>query len=261
MISPREQGPSLLERIDVALASRLVTAAGPDEPIAHAQQVFDRMLRPAQSDAAFFASLLRLRGLCVAESDAKAVLDGTPGLLSPIHQEFRMIRGLRDALDLMRQRVAQGTPPDGWFAVELWKRMTADLPRFRNNDLRRGPPWDAMLYVNYPSADQLPFLLDTFDAEHSYRDMPGIFAAHHPVRQGFRILWRFARIAPFADFNVVVGWMVMVTWWMTKGYPLIAPEPQDQALLAKLLSGPPPTRIVQFEKRLYDALADVPEAG
>lgn len=261
MNPPGEQGPSLLERIDVALASRLVTAAGPDEPIAHAQQVFDRMLRPAPSDAAFCAALLRLRGLCVAEADAKAVLEGSPGLLTPVHQEFRMICGLREALVLMRQRAAAGTPPDGWFAVELWRRMTAELPRFRNNDMRRGPPWDALLYVDYPSADQLPFLLDTFDAGHSYRDLPGIFAAHHPVRQGFRILWRFARIAPFPDFNAVVAWMVMVTWWMTKGYPLIAPEAQDQALLAKLLSGPPPTRIVQFEKRLYEVLIGLSEAG
>lgn len=251
----------MLERIDVALASRLATADGPQEPIAHAQSVFDGLRRPGATDAAFFAGLLRLRGLCVAEADARAVLEDQPGVLAPVHQEYRMIRGLAQALVLMRRRCAEGRAPDGWFAVELWKCMTAELPRFRGNELRRGPPWDALLYVSYPTTDQLSFLLDTFDLEHSYRDLPGIFAAFHPVRQGFRILWRFARIAPFPDFNVVVGWMLMVTWLMGKGYPLIAPEPRDQAMLAKLMSGPPPTRIAMFERRLYDTLMAALTAG
>ena len=172
-----------------------------------------------------------------------------------------MIRGLESALRMVRGRAADGSPPDGWFGVEIWKQLTAELPRFRNNELRRGPPWDAVLYVNYPSPDQLPYLLDTFDLAHHFRDQPQLFGAHHPVRQGFRIMWRFARIAPFPDFNLLIGWMLMVGWLQTKGYPLLVPEAPDQVMLARLLGGPPPKRIVQFEKRLLSAVSGFQDAG
>ena len=57
-----QPGPSLLERIDLALASELVTGVGNGEPLAVAQRVFDGVRRPAPGDATFLASLLRLRG-------------------------------------------------------------------------------------------------------------------------------------------------------------------------------------------------------
>jgi hypothetical protein len=45
----------------------------------------------------------------------------------------------------------------------------------------------------------------------------------------------------------------MNAWLQAKGFPLLAPAPGDQAFLARLLSGPPPTRIVQLEARLLAA--------
>jgi hypothetical protein len=246
----------MLERIDLALASRMVGSGGDDEPIAVAQRVLDGVRRPSPADIKFLSSLLRLRGLVLADDDAACVLEGRPGRLSPLTQEYRLLRGMQSALQLMRERASEGKAPDGWFLVELFRAMTAELPRFRNNDLRRGPPWDALLYVNYPAPDQLPPILDTFDPTRCYRDVPMVFQSLHPVRQGFRLLWRFARIAPFPDFNVVIAWLGMNAWLQAKGFPLLSPERGDQLLMSRLLSGPPPSKIVQLEGRLLSAFGE-----
>ena len=251
-----QNGPSMLERIDLALATKLAGAVGEPEPLAIAQRVIDAIRRPTPADATFVASLLRLRGFVVDDDDAEDVLQGRPSRLGPLAQEHRMIAGLGQCLRLLRARAAEGAPPDGWFFVELFRTMTAELPRFRNNDLRRGPPWDAQIYVTYPTPEHLRSMIDTFDAQHSFRDMPQIFGAMHPVRQGFRVLWRFARIAPFPDFNLVMAWLGMNAWLQTKGYPLIAVEHGDQELLMKLLGGPPPTKVLQFESRLLRQVGD-----
>ncbi|MBL8751056.1 MAG: hypothetical protein JNK78_17995 [Planctomycetes bacterium] len=251
-----KQGPSLLERVDLALASRLAGAVGDPEPLAVAQRVLDAVRRPAPADATFVASLLRLRGFVVDDDDASDVMLGRPTRLGPLTQEHRMLVGLGQCLALVRQRAAEGAAPDGWFLAELFRTMTRDLPRFRNNDLRRGPPWDAQLYLSYPAPEQLHGLLGTFDLQRSYRDQPMLFANLHPVRQGFRLLWRFARIAPFPDFNLVMAWLGMNAWLQTKGYPLVAVESGDQELLARLVSGPPPIKIVSFESRLLRQLGE-----
>jgi len=256
-----QPGPSLLERIDLALASELVTGVGNGEPLAVAQRVFDGVRLPAPGDATFLASLLRLRGFVVTDEDANSVIGGGPARLSPLAQEYRLIRGLHECLRQVRVRASAGRPPDGWFLVDLWRTMTAELPRFRNNELRRGPPWDAVLYINYPGSEELRHLLDTFDSARHYRDQPAVFAPQHPVRQGFRLMWRFARIAPFPDFNLVIAWLAMNAWLQTKGYPLLVADHGDQALLAKLVGGPPPTKIVQFEARLLDAIGGHKNAG
>jgi hypothetical protein len=235
LMNPDPQtGPSLLERVDLALASTLVGAVGQAEPLASAQRVLDGLRRPGPSDAAFLASVLRLRGIVVDEADAVAAIGRTPGRLSPITQEHRLLCGLHDCLRLLRVRAAEGSPPDGWFLVELFKVMTAELPRFRNNEVRRGPPWD---------------------------DHRAVWGSHHPVRQGFRLMWRFARIAPFPDFNLVMAWLALNAWLQAKGYPLLAADPGDQALLTRLVSGPPPTKIVQLEARLLAAVDEQRHAG
>lgn len=262
----------MLERIDLALAARMVGHGGgaptgsahavgqptaDDEPIAHAQSVLDGLRRATPSDASFAAGLLRLRGFVVFDDDAEAVFAGGQGRLSPITQEHRLLRGLQHALRMLRERAAEGRPPDGWFLVELFRAMTHELPRFRNNDLRRGPPWDSLLYLNYPGPEQLPSLLDTFDAARCYRDVPLVWHGLHPVRQGFRLLWRFARIAPFPDFNTLVAWLGMNAWLQAKGFPLLHPDRLDQQLLARMLSGPPPAKVMQFEGRLLSSLGEV----
>lgn len=245
-----------IERLDLALAARMVGAAADDEPLAAAQRVLDGVRRPADSDVRFIASLLRLRGFVIDDGDTADVLARRPGRLSPITQEHRLVLGLEQCLRLLRARAEDGRTPDGWFLVELFRVMTAELPRFRNNDLRRGPPWDAVMYVQYPPAEQLRFVLDGFDLEHCFRDVPLVFQSLHPVRQGFRLLWRFARIAPFPDFNIVVAWLGMNAWLQAKGFPLLPPERGDQGLMSRMLSGPPPTRFVPFEGRLLAAFDD-----
>lgn len=244
----------MIERIDLAVASQLVRAVGHAEPVDTAQSVLDEMRSPSQSDAAFLASLLRLRGFLLTDEDALAVLRDEPGMLSPVSQEYRMLRGLERGLVALRERARQGIVPDGWFLLDLFRSMTQELPRFRNNELRRGPPWDAVLYTSYPTPDQLHFLLDTFDIAHHYRDHPMLWNGLHPIRQGFRILWRFARIAPFSDFNAMMAWLGMNAWLQAKGYPLLCAEPPDQAFVNKLIGGPPPTKIVQFEARLLTSV-------
>jgi len=251
-VSPRKHNSklSILERTDLALASRLIGEAVDEDLIAGAQRALDGIRRPAPTDAEFLASLLRLRGYVVDDADAEDVLLGREGALSPLTQERRLLSGLQRCLQRIRARAAQSAPPDGWFLVELFRTMTAELPRFRNQDLRRGPPWDALLYVNYPTPDQLRFLVDAFDCKRCYRDAPVVFHGMHPVRQGFRLMWRFARIAPFPDFNVVIAWLGMNAWLQSKGFPLLRAERPDQRLLSRLLSGPPPSKIVQLEARL-----------
>lgn len=250
-----QEGLSALERLDLAIASRFVAVDdGGQEAVSSVERVLANMRRPSPADAPFIAALLRLRGFVVTNEDAVEVLAGRPTRLSPLSQEHRMVRGLERCLAMVRQRAASGQPPDGWFLVELFKALTAELPRFRNNELRREVPWDAMLYVHYPRAEELRFLIETFDEPRCYRDIAMIWNAMHPIRQGFRMLWRFARIAPFPDFNLVMAWLGMNTWLLTKGYPLLACERSDQQLISRLISGPPPTKIVQFEGRLLEAL-------
>ena len=99
----------------------------------------------------------------------------------------------------------------------------------------------------------LRFLIDSFDHKRCYRDAPIIFHGLHPVRQGFRLMWRFARIAPFPDFNAVIAWLGLNAWLQSRGFPLLCAERGDQEFLTRLLSGPPPTKIVQFEARLLAA--------
>lgn len=244
---------SQLERLDLALAVRMVGATGDDEPIASAQRVLDAVRRPTPQDAAFVASLMRLRGFGVTDADAADVLAQREGRLAVATQEHRLLRGLHGALQLLRGRAADGRPPDGWFLVEMFRRMTGELPRFRNNELRRGPPWDALLYVDYPAPEQLAPVLDTFDVDRCYRDLPVLFRALHPVRQGFRLFWRFARIAPFPDFNLVIAWLGMNAWLQHKGFPLLQPVDGDAQMLARLVGGPPPAKITVLEARLLQA--------
>jgi hypothetical protein len=247
---------SLLDRVDLALASRMVGDPAREELLAKAQHVLDSVRRPAPTDVEFCASLLRLRGFVIDDDDAADALSGRVGRLSPIAQEHRLLCGLRECMRLVRKRAADGVPPDGWFLVDLFRTMTAELPRFRKNELRQGPPWDSLLYINYPAPDQLAPALDTFDSARCFRDLPLAFERLHPVRQGFRVLWRFARIAPFPDFNLVMAWLAMNAWLQCKGFPLLPPERGDQEMMAKLVSGPPPTKILQLESRLLAVLGE-----
>ena len=248
---------STLDRIDLALASRLVGVPVGGDLIAGAQRAIDGIRRSAPTDAEFLNSVLRLRGFAVSDDDAAAALAGRDDRMSPLSQEYRLLRGLQLCLRMIRDRASQSLPPDGWFLVDLFRAMTAQMPRFRNNDLRRGQPWDAQLYLDYPAPEELRLLIDAFDSKRCYRDAPIVFNGMHPVRQGFRLLWRFARIAPFPDFNIVIAWMGMNAWLQCKGLPLLRAEPDDAKLIATLLSGPPPLKIYEFEARLLTSFETI----
>ncbi len=249
----KKQNLSPLDRVDLALASRLVGAGSEQDLIAAAQRALDGIRLPAPADSEFLISLLRLRGMAINDNEAGKVIAGRHSKIPALSQEYRLLCGLKECLNMVRQRASTNNPPDGWFMVELFRTMVKDLPRFRDNELRRCPPWDAMLYINYPAPEQLRFLIDSFDSESCYRDAPLVFNSMHPVRQGFRMMWRFMRLSPFPDYNAVIAWLGMNTWLQSKGYPLLSAEKEDQQFLAKLLSGPPPTEVVSYEARLLAA--------
>ena len=253
----------ILDRADLTLAQRLAgaTQAGEDDWLAVAHSYHDRLYRADSQDPRFMAALLRLRGFSVQDEDAVDVLQGTSTRLAPACQESQLLFGLVDVLQMIRDRASLGTPPDGWFQVEVFKVMTRGLARFRNNALRVDQPWDGVLYVNHPRSKDLTSVLDKFDYAHRYRDLPAFFDRLHPLRQGFRILWRFARIAPFPDLNVPMSWLAMCGWLLSRGYPMLMPVVKDRALLARLLSGPPPLRVVQWESRLLEAIGDFPQVA
>lgn len=251
MTVPPPQAPTLLERLDLALATRLVgRSQGGDDLLATAQRMQDENYRSSVSDAAFVAGLLQLRGLRVTTDDAMALLHGGHSRFSPLNQEYQMVHGFDGALRLLRERAQLGRLLDGQLLFDLYQRVTRGIARFRNVTLRADQPWDALLHVSYPPPGELPALLATFDFEHRYRDLRPWFDRCHPVRQSFRILWRLARIAPFPDFNLPMAWLGMCSWLLVKGYPLLFPEAADQALLRHMLVGPPPQRVAVFEARL-----------
>ena len=247
---------SILDRVDLSLAQRIAGSAGGNEDqwIKAAHGHHDRLYRPSSQDPMFMAALLRLRGFAVQDKDAVEVLQGTSRRLAPACQESQLLFGLVDVLQMIRDRASQGRAPDGWFQVELFKVMTRGLPRFRNNALRVDQPWDGVLYVNHPRPGELTAVLDRFNYANRYRDLPAIFDRLHPLRQAFRILWRFARIAPFPDLNVPMAWLAMCGWLLSRGYPMLSPEGADRELIARFVSGPPPTRVVRWESRLLEAI-------
>lgn len=249
---------SLLDRLDLALVQRIADLEGDaeQEMLQSAHLYHDRLFRPSSTDPAFQAGLLRLRGFAVQESDAVDVLAGASRRLMPASQESQLLFGLVDVLEMMRDRASQGRAPDGWFLVELFKTMTRGLPRFRHNALRIDQPWDGMLYVQHPRPAELTAALDRFDYGNRYAEAPGAFDRLHPLRQGFRILWRFARIAPFPDLNVPMAWIAMCSWLLARGYPMLMPENQDREAMPRFVAGPPPLRVVAWESRMLQAIRE-----
>jgi hypothetical protein len=251
------QTPNLthLERLDLALASRLLPRAEALDlqasPESWAHLLIDSTVRPRPA-AGLVCGHLELRGIDLRLSEVQAVLHGRQGRYRPDHQEYAFIHGTARCLALMQERARARLVPDGEFAVELFRTFAGDLARFKNNWLRRDMPWDGLLYIDYPPAADVPDLLGRFDPANSYRDVPVRFETLHPVRQSFRVMWRLARIAPFPDFNALIAFLVMNVYLMAKGYPPVTPMPGDRQVLNRVLSGPPPQRLLSFEARLAE---------
>ncbi len=263
MSQKAELAPSLLDRLDVALANRITGSAriGEEELLASAQGYHDRLFRRDARDPHFLASLLRQRGFAVWDEDAVEVFAGNAKRLPWTSQESQLLHGLTDALQMIRDHASRGRMPDGWFLTEIFRVATRGIARFRNNTIRSDAPWDAGLHVTHPEPAALSAILDTFDLDHQFRDNTSRFNSLHPLRQGYRILWRFIRISPFPDFNTMMGWLAMCSWLLGKGYPLLVPDASDRELVKRMVSGPPPTRCVQWEARMLESLLTSPIAS
>jgi hypothetical protein len=202
--------------------------------------------------------VLGLRGLLVHPEDVDAVLCGRASKYVESQHEHAMIRGLGRVFRVIHEHAGQGRAPDGWHLAQLFKVFSRGVARFRNNSLRRDTPWDAILYVKYPAPERVRSLLDSFNLDECYGDNPLRFRNLHPVRQSFRVLWRLARIAPFPDFNLVMAFVAMSEHMLYEGYPLFCPEPEDRAMLHRLVSGPVPNRVMRFESRMLNGCRTVP---
>lgn len=253
-MTPESQSPNFspLERLDLELASRLALSVGAVD-LGRPEDLAAEATRPTpERDANWIASTLALRGFVVAVEDVQRLQAGLSARLRIGQQEHALVVGMSRVLRSVRERAASGRAPDGWFLVELFRQLTCEVPRFRNNELRRDEPWDSILYVSYPQPNLVRGLLDTFDPGHRYRDVPSLFDRLHPVRRAFRVLWRFARIAPFPDLNLLMATVAMSSYLASEGYPLFGPRREDRDLLTRLVSGPPPLKAPLLERRLLE---------
>lgn len=209
------------------------------------------ILPRAERDA-WIIGVLAIRGIKVDREMVRAIIqDGSEPRCS--RQERVFIAGLDRALDRILSRGRAGRLPGGRFAVDLFETVTRGLPRFANNHLRRDLPWDALRGVTYPKPDAIVGMLERLAPEQKYRELPVVFDKLHPVRTGFRAMWRLARIAPFPDFNLMFAFLFMNAIHVAGGYPLMMPQASDRHLLEGVVSGCVPRRIVQFESRMLDA--------
>lgn len=270
---------NVLQRLDLALAVRLTVDAVAVPGVQDLTRGHGLPRPPGVDVAAWIAGLLGLRGLLVDPAEVASVVSGwrrgrdpdsdpdfdpdrnRPVGERPVHQEHRLIVGLHRVFERIRSWSVQGRPLDGRGMLELFELMTRDVPRFRNNHLRRDTPWDAILYVRYPEADRVRACLESFDRAHRYRDHALRFDSLHPVRQSFRVLWHFARIAPFPDFNLTMAWVAMDFYLLHHGYPMLVPARDDRERLFRLLGGPPPLKSTRLENRLLAAVENRTDTG
>lgn len=238
---------NLLERLDLALAARAVTSVPDVAGLTEGQ----RLPSPPTTAAKHWVSgILGLRGLLVHPDDVERITGSEKFEEANEHQKYLLIRGMCAVHSRLEDLVGKGITPDGWSIVELFEKFTSGVARFRNNTLRRDMPWDSILYVNYPQCDDLKDCLDSFHLANSFTDIKVRFQNLHPVRQAFRVMWHFGRLAPFPDFNLSMSWVAMNLYLISTGYPAITPQGEDRELIHRLMTGPVPVRITPFEARL-----------
>jgi len=245
-----------LERLDLALASQIAEEHDPGETSFAGEWRMPWLSGCSDTDGSLIAGLLRVRGIVVHPSEVVEILAGGTGRFLPTHQELHLTRGMALVMAAVADRAARAKAPDGWFAVELFRKLTAGVARFRNNALRRDEPWDGLRELHYRPADEIPDFLDHFREAESYGESQEVFDSFHPVRQAARVLWRFGRVAPFPDFNGVMAFVLMNSYLLAKGYPMVRPAKRDRALLSRILSGPAPRRAPALEARLLATFED-----
>lgn len=205
--------------------------------------------------------MLTLRGLRVTPSEAAAIVTGRQTRFRPEHQEHKLVLGFARTLTELETRAQSGAGPDGWWMLEQFRRTTEQVGRFRNNIMRRDEPWDSIPGVSYPRSDRLQGLIDGFHSAEWFGDDQALFEGLHPVRQSFRILWRFAHIAPFPDLNLSFAVVALCGWLRAQGYPLLVPGPGDRQRIERVVRGPLPLRIVPLEIQLLDSTTDSKTRG
>lgn len=244
--------PNVLQRLDLALAMRVADAPPLVDDLT---QGLGLPVVPSADRRDWVAGMLGLRGLLVHTDDVQAVIDGDAGRFDPGHHEYALIDGLlRVRRRLAELDIGVSMAPDGWVLMDLFKEFVSNVARFRNNFMRRDTPWDAILYVKYPDSVNLEQYLDNFNIDNSYMDNTVRFENLHPVRQAFRVMWHFARIAPFPDFNITMAWVAMDMYLLHAGYPMIIPQRGDREILHRMMSGPVPLKIRFLERRLLGIL-------
>ncbi len=251
MATPDHPQLNLLQRVDLELAKRIAAEVPPELDELASGRV--RIDLPAVNVAEWVSGVLGLRGLVVTPEEVVAVLGGGESRFDPNHHEYLLIRGMARVFDRILDDRSR-TPLEGWVLVDLFKEFAKGVARFRNNHIRRDLPWDAILFVDYPSCDKVSGYLDEFHRANYYTDLGLSFESLHPVRQAFRILWLFARIAPFPDFNLSMAWVAMNMYLVETGYPLLVPGRQDRERIHRMIGGPVPRKIIAFESRLLETL-------
>ena len=254
--------PTVLERLDLALAGQVVErmasedtrgdGATPNRPESLANSA--RTGSSTIERYGWIAGMLGLRGLRVTRDEVAAILRDEPGRFRPEHQEHKLVVGFGKTLSELETRAARGAAPDGWWLVEQFRRTTEAVGRFRNNVLRRDEPWDAIPGVRYPGPDELSSLVDSFHHGQHFGDRQDVFESLHPVRQGIRVMWRFARMAPFPDLNLAFAVVAFGAWLRGHGYPLYVAQHDDRTRIERLVRGNAPMRAVPIEVRLLDAV-------
>ncbi len=243
---------NILQRLDLALASRVADAP---PLILELTAGLGLPTVPEVDCRDWVAGLLGLRGLRVDSDEVQAVIDGDAGRFDPEHHEYALIEGLLAVHQRLVEPGAGFRPlPDGWILMELFKQFVGKVARFRNNHIRKDTPWDAVLYVKYPDRRELTEYLDNFHRDNAYMDNSVRFESLHPVRQAFRVLWHFARIAPFPDFNMTMAWIAMDMFLRHAGYPMLVPQHGDRERLHRMMTGPVPLRIRALEHRMLESL-------
>jgi hypothetical protein len=239
---------NLLQRVDLELAHRLPDAPPELDDLARGRGLPQV---PMVGQADWVAGVLGLRGLQIRPEEVEAIVAGGKTHFETEPHECVLVTGMSRVYD----RIVGGTSaPDGWTLVEMFKDLTKGVARFRNNSVRRDLPWDAILFVDYPASEKVSACLDAFHRENCFTDLVACFERMHPVRQAFRVLWLFARIAPFPDFNLSMAWVAMNLYLVDSGYPMLVPQEQDRERLYRVIGGPVPIRIVAFESRLLETL-------
>ncbi|MEO0479534.1 MAG: Fic family protein [Planctomycetota bacterium] len=247
---------TVLQRLDIATAERLANqlARRLEEDLADSKSEATVWEPTDVERRDFVRGLLGIRGFRIHSDDVEKILEDRVERYRPEHQEWRLVRGLARAFDDLLEEAMQGRGPSGWAIAERFRSMTDGLARFRNNTLRRDIPWDSIPGVPYPDAQRVGALLDGLHEDANYGDQHPDYEEMHPVRQAARLFWRFARISPFPDFNVVMAVLAASHLLCSRGYPAWVAQSDDRARLDALVKGALPERSLFLEQRLLDTV-------